>query len=289
MMKAQFSIEYFGSMLLFLIAVLGIASIGAGQIPQLRSNVHQASLNLEAYSVSTRLLTQPGYHDYSGGGTNWESSTATIDSVEEVGLANDYKVLSMAKVDALSTVGDDKLNYTLFKEALNLDNNYRFKFTWMPVITTSKSYIRSSPPNNSRVNISEPDSGVSDYWTADNEVHYSVKEFAGNRYCFLVVSHDGVYDTLYKTGYSVTEPSCDFSLSTPYKLGEQVTLSGHQFEITKFQNRRKEPGSFFILKKVLKEFGGSLGRNSRVVKLNRYAVLKTGNTLQPVKMEVWAW
>lgn len=288
-MKAQFSIEYFGSMLLFLIAVLGIASIGAGQVPEFRDDVEEASLNLEAYSLSTRLMSQPGYHGLGSGGTEWEQNIDTIRNIEDVGLASEYKVLQKDKIDRLSTIGDDALNYSLFTDNMELSNDYRFRFTWMPMITTSNSFKRSESPDF----IAEPDSTTDTYWSADNDVHYSVQDFVSDRYCFMAVSHDGVYDTLYKTEYNSSAfYPCDFFTDykyTRHQLGETVTLAGYPFQVQEFQNRQNEPGTMTILKRTVTTFGASFDQESRVVKLNRYAALEAGNTVHPLRLEVWAW
>ena len=288
-MKAQFSIEYFGSMLLFLIAVLGIASIGAGQVPEFRDDVEEASLNLEAYSVSTRLMSQPGYHRNGGGGTEWEQNIDTIRDIEDVGLASEYKVLQKDKIDRLSTIGDNSLNYSLFTDKVDLSNDYRFRFTWMPMITTSDSFKRSNSPDF----IAEPESTVDSYWNADNDVHYAVHDFVSDRYCFMTVSHNGVYDTLYKTEYNASAfYPCDFFTDykyTRHQLGETVTLAGYPFRVQEFQNRQNEPGTMTVLKRTVTTFGASFDQDSRVVKLNRYAALEAGNTIHPLRLEVWAW
>ncbi|QKQ98466.1 hypothetical protein GKQ38_02985 [Candidatus Nanohaloarchaea archaeon] len=288
-MKAQFSIEYFGSMVLFLIAVLGIASIGAGKVPEFRNDVHQASLNLEAYSLSTRLMTQPGYSGHGQGTTNWEKNLSTLRSTEDVGLASDYKLLQKDKIDRLSTVGSDKLNYSIFTEALHLSHDYRFRFTWMPVITTSKSFTRSNSPSF----IDEPDSDIDNYWSADNEVHYTVEDFVSTRYCFLTVSHNGVYDTVYKTEYNASAYyPCDFGTQykyTRHAVGGTLTLAGYPFQLHTVQNRKEEPGAMFVLKRTMTTFGAAFDQDSRVIKLNRYAAMEVGSTVHPVKMEVWAW
>ncbi|WEL23243.1 hypothetical protein [Candidatus Nanohalovita haloferacivicina] len=287
-MKGQFSIEYFGSMVLFLVAVVGLSTIGANQVPNFRDDVHQASLNLEAYTLSSRLMSQPGYHNFDDGGTNWEKNISTIRNTEQVGLANEYRVLQKRKIDQLTTVADDDLNYSIFTDSFNLENDYRMRFTWFPVITTTKSFTRTqSPPE-----IQEPaDFNFGSYDDADNTVHYNTYEFMSTKYCFLTVSHNGVYDTVYKTEYNSSSIyPCEFNTDTVrVGAGGPITLSGYQFRIEEIQNRPDQQGSMFILRRQIRTFGASFDRNARTIKLNRYAVLDAKGEIQPLRIEVWAW
>lgn len=285
MKKGQFSIEYFGSMVLFLVAVVGLSTIGADQVPDFRNDVQEASLNLEAYSFSTRLMSHPGYHSYADGGTNWEKNQSTLENIENLGLASEYKVLDKDKIGRLSTIGTDKLNYSLLTNSMELSNDYRIRFTWFPVITASKSYTRTNPPSN----IIEPQKAS--YDNADNRVHYSVHNFISEKYCFLIVSHDGVYDTVYKTEFNGSATySCRFNdQTTRIGAGGNIVLSGYPFRIEQIQNRPDQPGSSMILRRHVRTYGAAFDRNARTIKINRYAVLNAGGELQPLKMEVWAW
>lgn len=285
MSKAQFSIEYFGSMVLFLVAIVGLATIGADQVPEFQKDVEEASLNLEAYSFSTRLMSQPGYHSYGPGGTNWEKNSSTIRSVKEVGLASEYKILEKDKIGQLSTIGSNKLNYSLFSNSFDLRNDYRMRFTWFPIITTSKSFTRTNPPPK----FFEPNQPS--YDNADNRIHYGVHEFISTKYCFLTVSHDGVYDTVYKTEYNASSayPCAFITDTTRVGAGGEITLSGYPFQVQQIQNRADQPGSMMVLKRRVRTFGASFDRNARTIKINRYAVLDAGGELQPMKVEVWAW
>lgn len=284
-MKGQFSIEYFGSIIFFLIAVLAVASIGAGKMPQFEGEVQEAALNVEAYELSERLLTSPGYHSYGAEGTNWEKNESTRASTEEVGLSTDYKVVSKEKMDQISTLGSDKLNYSVFEDAEDPTNNYRFRFTWKPIFTTSESFTRGSAPDYIREPLE------SEYQNAGNRVHYTEETFISDTYCFMVVSHNGIYDTLYKTEYNGSaQYPCDFyGEGDRYEQGEAIILDGYNFGVEKFQNREMQKGGFFMLSREIKTFGASFDRTSKVIKMDRYATLKEGESLQPLVVEVWAW
>lgn len=281
-MKGQFTIEYIGSAVFFLITLLGVAAIGAGKVPDFQSEVHEASLHLEAREITNNMLSRPGYHDYGAGGTNWDQNTATISNVVEFGLASDYLEVEMDKIENLSTVGITDFNYSQFKAVTKARHNYRFNFTWMPVIETYHTFVRGSPPTVDGTTLTEPT--ASSYPEADNIVHYGNITLYNREYKFLVTSHDGAYDTLYASS------TWDFSGSSPRNLRETVLLGSNQLKIKSFQNLGKKTGTSVVLSKHLKTFGANIDRETTVIKMNRYAgLVRPGSELEPVKIEVWAW
>ncbi|MFB6208328.1 MAG: hypothetical protein ABEJ69_03185 [Candidatus Nanohaloarchaea archaeon] len=278
-MKGQFTLEYIGAAVFFLLTVVGVAAMGANKIPKFQEDMKTSSLNMEAREVTERMLSSPGYHDYGSGGTDWERNVATISHTTEFGLASDYLVVEKDKLENLSYTGADQFNYTQFKRVAEVEHNYLFNFTWMPVVETPRSFIRGSPKGPVGT---EPTSAS--YPTANNRVHYGTLYIFNREYKFLVTAHDGVYDTLYYSG------DWNFDDNIPYSRGEKISLRGREFRITKFENRGDTPGTSVILSRHVKTFGGSIDQDSRVIKLNRYAVLNARNSdPQPLRIEVLAW
>lgn len=278
-MKGQFTLEYIGAAVFFLLTVLGVAAMGAGEIPQFREDVKVASLNLEARAVTEMMLSNPGYHSYGSGGTEWERNVGTISHVTQFGIASDYLVVEKDKLENLSSTGVAQFNYTQFKEVTGVENNYRFNFTWMPIVETPGSFIRGDPAGPVD---EEPD--TASYSKAENRVHYGTLRIYGSIHKFLVTAHNGVYDTLYHSA------DWDFLYSQPHSPGDTVFLEGKKFTIARIENKGGTSGTSVILSRHLKTFGGSIDRNARVIKLNRYATLSApASAPQPLRIEVLAW
>ena len=282
--KAQVSLEFVAAMLFIIFVLAFILFNASDQVPDIRQNNDRASVNLEARSLSSTLLDNPGAHSYDSGGENWEKNISTRDNAEEIGFASDYYVVERDKIMALETVGDDALNYSQFRELTDIDNQYRFVFTALPVVDTSEKFFRTRPPDEPR--IIEPDND--EYNTAGNQVGYGNIVMGGTQYNVLTTAHDGQYDTLYIRNDS--EDEWNFTDANRFTEGEEIDIGGRDFNIEGFHNTRNTAGNVVILSRQLKDFGSQFDVDSTVIKLNRYATLKQeGAELQPLKLEVYSW
>ena len=282
--KGQISFEFLTSMLFVIFVITFILFTASDQVPDIEQNNQRASINLEARSLTSMLLNSPGSHSYGSGGTDWESSPASIDAVEEIGLASDYHVVERDKIMSLTTVGEEALNYSRFREITDVSNQYRFVFSAMPVVDTSSKFYRTEPPE--EPNIVEPETDI--YNNAGNNVGYGSIVMGGTQYNVLVTSHNGRYDTAYMVNSSARE--WNFIGADRYGEGDQIELGGREFLVEGFQNSGDKIGNVVILSRELKTFGSAFDIDSTIVKLNRYAVLKQpGADLQPLKIEVYSW
>jgi hypothetical protein len=284
MRKGQISIEFVASMLFFIIVLTGIIFVAVDYVPMIEDSNAQASVNMEARRVTSMLMTSPGRHSFAGGGTDWEESELKRDSVESIGLASDYHVVEKDKVMALSTVGDSKFNYSQFRQATDLENQYRFEFTAMPIVDTSDQFTRTNPP--SEPQIIEPVNN--EYFNSGNLVGFGSIRMGGTQYNVLTTSHNGEYDTMYMV--SDASSGWNFSEAERYGVGERIDLGGRTFEVRGFQNRGEKTGTLVVFSRDLKTFGSAFDVSATIVKLNRYAVLKQpGAGLHPLKIEVFSW
>jgi len=282
--KAQVSLEFVAAMLFIIFVLAFILFNASDQVPDIRQNNDRASVNLEARSLSSTLLDNPGAHSYDSGGENWKIHISTRDNTEELGFASDYHVVERDKIMALETVGDDALNYSQFRELTDIDNQYRFVFTALPVVDTSEKFFRTRPPDEPR--IIEPDND--EYNTAGNQVGYGNIVMGGTQYNVLTTAHDGQYDTLYIRNDS--EDEWNFEDANRFTEGDEIDIGGRDFNIEGFHNTRNTAGNVVILSRQLKDFGSQFDVDSTVIKLNRYATLKQeGAELQPLKLEVYSW
>jgi hypothetical protein len=285
-LKGQSTIEFLAGIVMFLIVITASLSVLSERVPQFTDDVEQSSKNLEMYRITSQLLQHSGRHSFGSGGQNWEKNESTTSNTEEIGLASDYRSLEYDKIQRLSTAGSDRLNYSQFRNIVNVEHQYFFNFTWFPVVETSASFTRTQPP--SSPNIIEPNSNGLNYDQAENRVHYGNMEFFGTDYKFLVVAFDGTYNTTYiSKDYDFREVS-----RVGFKgVGDVVNLDGREYTVEEIQNRDRKPGSSVILSHHLKSFGPSpQNTRSDVTKLNRYAVMETASTDPEIlRMEVLSW
>lgn len=280
--KGQINIEFLAAAGLFILTLLGLLTSGQ-VLPEYGSSMDRMDLNLEAKSVTTEMLTEEGYHDYGSGGTNWNRNQSTMDNTVGFGLASDYHVVDRQKMEALKTAtvdGSTGLNYTQFRNAADVTNQFHFTFVWLPTVQTNYSYIKGNPPSNP--NIIEP--GRSSYSRADNRVHYGTISIRSSKYNFLVTAHNGVYDNVYvnldtSSGWDFQNPNPE----EPYKLDDRVEENG--FLIENIQNRENDRGAMVIMKKQLKEFGPSVDPDTEVVTMDRFAVMEG----EPLRLEAKVW
>jgi hypothetical protein len=282
--KGQVTIEYLLSTLFVIIMLSTLLLLSVDRVPEIDEASKPAEVTMEARRISSMMITSPGSHSYGTGGSKWEKNSSTLQNIESIGFATDYHTLDRDKVENLTSYSSDGLNYSVFRNLTDVDNQYRFLFTYMPVIHTPESYRRNNPPENP--NITEPQS--SDYDSSGNTVRYGDFTIGGTEYNFIVTSHNDVYDTVYRNRHS--NQRWDFTSSPRFEVGEEIKLDGRNFTLRTIQNTERKSGSFFLLSRQFKEFGPSFDATASIQKLNRYATLnETGTTLQPLKIEVFAW
>ncbi|MEF8880494.1 MAG: hypothetical protein V5A72_01535 [Candidatus Nanohaloarchaea archaeon] len=280
MCKGQSTIEFIGSMLIFLIVLVTSLTVMSDRMPEFSSDVEESSTNMEMYRITNQIMTDSGRHSFGSGGYDWEKNSSTVANTEEFGLANDFHILNKSKIDKISTTGDSVFNYSQFRDLKKLNNQYRFNFVWFPIVETSGSFTRTKRPSNPPIR--EPSDP--EYQNAENRVHYGSMEMLGTRYKFLVAAYNDIYNRTY------ISDNWNFSTSDSYGEGDNVTM-GKDFKIENFQNRDKQPGSSIIFRKHINSFGlNPRGASGPVTKMNRYAVLEANQTdREIVRMEVLAW
>lgn len=273
--KAQINLEFMAAAGFYILALGAVVTAGSDILPQYSQEVDKSSLNLEARSLTNQLMTEEGFHSNGSGGNNWEKNTDTIQRTESIGLANDFLELNRSKIQSLETVNRNgqKMNYSSFKEITGVENQYQFKFVWMPTVQTSESFIRNSPPSSPP--IEEPNTGS--YSRADNRIHYGEVTLEGISYKFLVAAHDGVYDTAYVGN--------DWNFQGESPVQKNQDISSAPFEIYSFQNRERQPGSILILNQTINTFGANVDSDSIVTTFQRFGVMED----EPLKIEVWTW
>lgn len=284
-MKGQINLEFLAAALLFFAALGTVLTTNIG-MPQFSDDFESASLNLEARQISNTVLTSTGRHNYGTGGPNWQRNNTTVDNTVSFGLSNRPMTIQRSKLERIRTAAYTKnkayFNYTQFREILEPEHDYRFKFTWLPIMESPETFTRCSPPSNP--SITEPSicGGSSSYYeNSGNTVHYGEKYFNGQNIQYLVTSHNGVYNTTYiNKGYS-----WDFSTTPPKGINDNIIIGGDNFTIQEIQNKDRTPGSFFIMENRLKTFGPRPDTNSRVISMFRYATMGG----EPVRVEIQAW
>ena len=281
-MKGQINIEFLAAAGLFILTLLTLITANQA-LPGYSQGMDQMELNLEAKTVTDTILTEEGHHTYGESGPNWDKNQSTLENTEAFGLAQENHVIDRTKLESLKTTtvdGTTALNYSQFRNATGVENQYNFEFVLMPTVQTNLSYIKGSPPSNP--DIEEPE--LESYALADNRVHYGQISFEGRQFNMLVTSHDGVYDTMYVNN-GITE-EWDFTNpnpAEPYSVGDRITENG--FQVESFQNRQNDEGSLVVMSRSIKEFGPTPNPDTTVITLDRYAVLAG----EPLRMEVAVW
>lgn len=282
--QGQVTIEFLLSSIFFIIMLSTLLYFVVDYVPEVQEASRPAEVTMESRRISSQLLTSPGHHSYGPGGTDWEKSSSKLNEIDSVGLASDYHVLERSKISNLTSYSSSGLNYTVFRELTDVDNQYKFIFTYLPIVHTSESYLRTEPPE--FPNITEPES--TQYSLSGNTVRYGDISIGNIKYNFLVTSHGGTFDTVYKNRHSVDR--WNFTDSSNYESGEEIKLDGRNFTLRSIQNKGDETGSMFVLSRQFKNFGPSFDATASIEKMNRYGVLnETGTEVQPVRVEVFAW
>jgi len=282
--KGQVTIEFLLSTIFVIIVLSTLLYFEAENVSRIDESYNPAEVNMESRRMSTGLITSKGSHEFGSGGTKWEKNISTLQSIDSVGLSSDYHVLEREKVENLTSYSADGLNYSRFRELTELENQYRIIFTYLPVVHTSNTFTKRSTPENP--NITEPDN--SDYVTAGNTVRYGDLVIGNKKYNFLVTSHGGDWDTVYKNRHSIDR--WNFSDTPITEEGDLVNLDSRDFTLRNIQDTSEKGGTSVLLARQFNIFGASFDTTANIQKLNRYAVLnETGTSLQPVRMEVFAW
>ena len=277
MNKGQSTIEFLGISMLFIIAITATTFTLTDEIPDFENSIQESSKNMEMYTLTEKMLKNPGLDRDKN--QNWEENP---NKTVQTGLANENLVLQIDKINALSTTGSNKLNYTRFRKIQDIENQYNFRFVWLPVIETSSTFTRTEPPSNP--DIKEPTSAG--YSNSENRVHYGQTEIGGDNYRYLITAHNGIYDTA-----RITQNDWNFIGEIPKEVGDELQMNNSQFTIQSIQNRNRRPGTSIILNRTMKNFGPQPDTETgEVTKLNRYAVLNAPATdRHPVRLEVLAW
>lgn len=277
-MKGQISIEYLASFFLYLFAIIAVFQYVSGDIPEFNESLDQKRLHSEAKYVSDQVIKQGGYHTKGSGGTNWEKNLSTKRSLETFGLAKEYKVIDHDKLGNISTVGTSKVNYTQFREAIGIDNQYYLNFTWTPIVDLNQGFDRENSPTQ----ITIPTHDL--YGRSDPEVKYGNITLNGQTKHFLATSHQGRYNTTW------TSNNQNFQNTQPKGTEIRIDIGGKDFEITDFQNLRYDKGSMIFLQAHIKGFGSSIDESKELVKFNRYVSYERPDSeLMPMRMEVYTW
>lgn len=115
--KAQLSIEYFVSLVLFVMFVAYLIFQLMTFTPQYLNEIKTESLRSEAYQISELLINDPGEP------ANWQ--TAADSSIRRIGLLDDSRnktnLLSQNKVDALRSKCS---NYDNVKKWIDTENQF---------------------------------------------------------------------------------------------------------------------------------------------------------------------
>lgn len=168
-MKGQINLEFLFAALFYLAAAGGLLYAGTDVLPNLEANAENSNLYTEAHTVSTKLLSKPGYTDH-GNFRSWEKNDSTVDAATSIGISSserNYLVVDPAKLDRLQgfSSAPGTVNYSEFKRISEADNQYRFNFTWMPVGELGSSYFRYETAD---FTVDEDDELVG-YWKFDEE------------------------------------------------------------------------------------------------------------------------
>lgn len=267
-MKGQTTIEFIGSAVFFVLAVLAVLAFTADGIPEFHDNAQVAEKNLEAKYMTDYLLY---------------SNTS-----DEPGLVTDYMRLDKNYLESDIGVAGEEIDYSYSQivEELDLDYQHNIQVTWYPTVETHRSYIRGDPPESP--NIDEPTDET--YANAGNRIHYGSIELEGNNLNFLVASEDAEYRHVYYDENSWQ----DFELR---QESDSIDSGGRGFEIEEIQNRDDRQGASVILSSPI-EFGDGrdyLGNDrdiaeGEIIKLNRYPMLDDPfGSEELAKMEVLVW
>ena len=107
---------------------------------------------MEAYTVSTRVLSSPG--STSSGDTDWHTTDAKVEDIADFGLStssDNFMELEENKLENITSYEYSKtepyVNYSEFLDLTGVESQYYFNFTWMPIMYARDSVSARDNPD----------------------------------------------------------------------------------------------------------------------------------------------
>lgn len=304
-MKGQLTLEFLATMILFLAALGLVALTMIEPISELREESESHQVTFEAQEISSKILKTPGINET--GSENWSPE----EDLKSVGIAEDFLRVNQTKLNFLQNrseidgdEADEEITYEEFRESEDLNNQYQFRFTWLPTVNTYRTFQKEDPPQGGKEYepwIIEPSDdgqgeGGDDYVSqAEDRIHYGNTYINREEYRFLVAEFDGNYDTIYKTDDHDPEGLDRWHFSLPrvekLEVGNKTEMGGQEFEVKSINNLDQKPGALIIFKDTRKKrFGAPMDPGTSTIKHNRYATLVDDQKENhPLRIEVFAW
>ena len=180
--------------MVFFVSVLFIVTGVLNAIPEFTDQVVQNRLETQAWSLSTVILSTPGYwKNISDDGTSWERKT---EYVRSFGLESEERPgLEREKIQAL-----DSIAYSEMKRILATEFDFSMDFTEYMVVDTSVP--ESDIP--SEVNIPSEYDG--------QRLNYGSKRVEGEGYYFLVHGFPGDYNVSISGTRDFSQPEGELNI-----------------------------------------------------------------------------
>lgn len=179
-MKGQISIDYAAGALLFFVSLIFIITGILSTVPQYSEDIDENRLEMEAWKLTTAMLTTPGYwRNSSRGGTDWAHADA--DDIRQIGFSTEEGDLSRAKLQRALRLG-----YTGLRDRLNTEAHFRMSVREFVQVDTSRNYPYGDPPDHL------PDFQVptaTDYQRFNDTVHYGSSDVNGEVMRWLVTQN----------------------------------------------------------------------------------------------------
>ncbi len=240
-MKGQINLEYINAAFLFILSIGIVIFISLDAIPAFEDQTETSELYYEATALSEKLLNTQGYTTEDGGTTKWADSADRIEDTVKIGLQDSTGNVSLSKIEALDPVSTSpgKINYSEFRSATGVSNQYSLDFTLKPVFEAHGSFLRTKPPSDPPVQEPDRDS----YDNAGNRIFYGHDTVYGDDYFYLIVPHDNSYDTLY------ISKSWNFQDSETQRLqtDDRTNLYSRDLGVSYFTNAENTPGNYVLL------------------------------------------
>lgn len=263
--KGQISIDYIGGAVIFFVSVLFIVTGVLNTVPEYSENVLKNRLEVRGWSLSTVLLSTPGYWEgEDDSGTEWTSHTEDLKSV---GLAeNSEDSVSREKVVAL-----DKVSYTRLKNIFGTSFDFNIDFTEYMVVKTESEDV-------SEMDVTVP---------PGETYHFGSRKVDGKGFYFLVLGQDNY-------NVSVSEDS-DFTDKDDGDIDVTINESG----VVDFGEEMRQytldipssgvyesDGEMVVFKTSLQRVGRRLPPDpGEVVSIRRFS--NVGNSILRMDMRLW--
>ena len=147
-MKGQINVEFLAAALLYMLVLGSILTIGSDALPDFSEDASRASLNTEAYKLTTQMLKEPGYSTAYGGTTAWHDNAFTVTNTVAFGLTDnseDFNRIDESKLNKLESFDRNpprNFSYDDFKNVTGVENQYLFNFTLKPILLTEKTFTK---------------------------------------------------------------------------------------------------------------------------------------------------